>query len=104
MPAVVHIRRRDYGRHHLPCGQFSANSLYFTIGLLAFTLVQLLKRHYFGPDWKHKSVRSLRYYWLHLPSRIVSHARYTVAKVAAVPLVFEKLLSVYLQLCLAPAP
>jgi len=96
--------KHNYGLDHLPCGQFSANSLYFTIGLLAFTLVQLLKRHYFGPDWKHKSVRSLRYYWLHLPSRIVSHARYTVAKVAAVPLVFEKLLSVYLQLCLAPAP
>jgi hypothetical protein len=96
--------KHHYGLDHLPCGQFSANSLYFTIGMLAFTLVQLLKRHYFGDDWKHKSVKSLRYYWINLPSRIVSHARYTIVKVAALPLIFEKLLSIYLQLRLAPAP
>jgi hypothetical protein len=96
--------KHHYGLDHLPCGQFSANSLYFTIGLLAFTLVQLLKRHYFGPEWKKKSVRSLRYYWLHLPSRIVSHARYTIAKIAIAPLLFEQLLRIYLQLCNAPPP
>ena len=96
--------KHHYGLDHLPCGQFSANSLYFTIGMLAFTLVQLLKRHYFGDEWKKKSVRSLRYYWLHLPSRIISHARYTIAKVAIVPALFEKLLSIYLQLSLAPPP
>lgn len=96
--------KHHYGLDHLPCGQFSANSLYFTIGMLAFTLVQLLKRHYFDDEWKKKSVRSLRYYWLHLPSRIISHARYTIAKVAIVPALFEKLLSIYLQLSLAPPP
>ncbi len=96
--------KHHYGMDHLPCGQFFANSLYFTIGILAFTLVQLLKRHYFGDDWKKKSVRSLRYHWLHLPSRIISHARYTIAKVATLPSVFEKLLTIYLQLLLAPAP
>lgn len=96
--------KSHYGMDHLPCGQFTANSLYFTIGILAFTLVQLLKRHYFGDQWKNKSVKSLRYYWINLPSRIVSHARYTIAKVAAMPLIFEELLRIYLQLLLAPAP
>lgn len=96
--------KHHYNLDHLPCGQFSANSLYFTIGLLAFTLVQLLKRHYFGSEWKKKSVRSLRYYWLHLPSRIVSHARYTIAKVAIIPTLFQELLRIYLALSLAPAP
>ncbi|MDI6809971.1 MAG: IS1380 family transposase [Candidatus Eisenbacteria bacterium] len=96
--------KHHYGLDHLPCGQFSANSLYFTIGVLAFTLVQLLKRHYFGQEWKKKSIRSLRYYWLHLPSRIVSHARYTIAKVAIIPALFEQLLRIYLALSLAPPP
>lgn len=96
--------KHHYGLDHLPCGQFSANSLYFTIGILAFTLVQLLKRHYFGDEWKKKSVRSLRYYWLHLPSRIVSHARYTIAKVAIIPALIEELLRIYLALSLAPPP
>ena len=95
--------KHHYGLDHFPCGQFNANSLYFTIGILAFTLVQLLKRDHFGPEWKKKSVRSLRYYWLHVPSRIVSHARYTIAKVAMAPALFQQLLRIYLQLCLAPA-
>jgi len=94
--------KHHYGLDHLPCGQFSANSLYFTIGILAFTLVQLLKRHYFGSEWTKKSVRSLRYHWLHVPSRIVSHARYTIAKLAITPLLFEQLRRIYLTLTLAP--
>ncbi len=96
--------KAHYGLDHLPCGQFSANSLYFTIGILAFTLVQLLKRHYFGDEWKKKSVRSLRYYWLHVPSRIVTHARYTIAKVAMARRLFDQLLQIYLSLCKAPCP
>ena len=94
--------KHHYGLDHFPCGQFNANALYFTIGILAFTLVQLLKRDYFGAEWKKKSVRSLRYYWLHVPSRIVSHARYTIAKVAMARILFEQLLSIYLRLSLAP--
>jgi len=94
--------KHHYGLDHMPCGQFDANGLYFTIGILAFTLVQLLKRDYFGSEWKKKSVRSLRYYWLHVPSRIVSHARYMIAKVAISKVLFEQFLRIYLQLCLAP--
>ena len=95
--------KHHYGLDHMPCGQFEANSLYFTIGILAFTLIQLLKRDHFGAEWRKKSVRSLRYYWLHVPSRIVSHARYIIAKVAMSPVLFQELLRIYLQLLLAPA-
>ena len=95
--------KHHYGLDHMPCGQFDANGLYFTIGILAFTLVQLLKQHYFGPEWKKKSVRSLRYRWLHVPSRIVSHARYIVAKVAMTRALFVQLLEIYLKLTLAPS-
>lgn len=104
MERLIGELKHHYNLDHLPCGQFDANGLYFTIGLLAFTLVQLLKRHYFGTEWKRKSIRSLRYYWLHLPSRIVSHARYTIARVATSYTTFQQLLAIYLRLLLAPAP
>ena len=104
MERLIGELKHHYNLDHLPCGQFTANALYFTIGLLAFTLVQLLKRHYFGPQWKRKSLRSLRYYWLHLPSRIVSHARYTIARVASAYDTFQELRAIYLRLLLAPAP
>jgi len=104
MERLIGELKHHYNLDHLPCGQFGANGLYFTIGLLAFTIVQLLKRHYFGVDWKRKSIRSLRYYWLHLPSRIVSHARYTIARVATSLATFREMNAIYLRLLLAPAP
>jgi hypothetical protein len=104
MERLIGELKHHYNLDHLPCGQFGANGLYFTIGLLAFTLVQLLKRHYFGNDWKRKSIRSLRYYWLHLPSRIVSHARYTIARIATSLATFQEMNALYLRLLLAPAP
>ena len=104
MERLIGELKHHYNLDHLPCGQFHANALYFTIGILAFTLVQLLKRHYFGNDWAKRSIRSLRYYWLHIPARLVSHARYTVARIAINYALFQQLLRVYAQLSLAPAP
>ena len=87
---------------HLPCGQFSANSLYFTIGVLAYNLVQLLKREHLGDRWKTKSLRSLRYLWLHAPARLISHARYVVARIALAKDLFDDLHAAYLNITCAP--
>lgn len=104
MERLIGELKHHYNLDHLPCGQFHANALYFTIGILAFTLVQALKQHYFGDDWARRSVRSLRYHWLQLPARLVSHARYTVARIAMGYDLFQRLLTIYAQLSLAPAP
>jgi hypothetical protein len=67
----------------VPCGQFDANCLYFTVGLLAYNLLQMLK--YIGlPQEDHnKSVRTLRYQLLKLAGKVVFHARYLVIQIAA---------------------
>jgi hypothetical protein len=87
---------------HLPCGQFSANGLYFSIGVLAFNLVQLLKREHFGPQWRSKSISSLRYLWLHAPAKLISHARSLVARIALAKNLFDELNAAYLNIIYAP--
>lgn len=104
MERMIGELKNHYNMDHFPCGQFSANSLYFAIGVFSFNLVQLLKQHYFGTQWRTKTLRSLRYYWFHLPSRLVSHARYMVAKVATSLESFKQLDEVYLKLVAAPVP
>jgi hypothetical protein len=44
-----------------PCGQFEANCLYFTIGLLAYNLLQILKLLGLPEEYHSKSIRKLRY-------------------------------------------
>jgi hypothetical protein len=99
MEKMIGELKHHYNLDHLPCGQFSANSVYFTIGILAHTITQLLKKHFFGNEWEKKSIRSLRYYWLHVPAKIIFHSRYVIAKVAMVRDLFEQLLTAYLRIC-----
>ncbi len=54
MERMIGELKSHYNMDHFPCGQFSANSLYFAIGIFAFNLVQLLKQHYFGKDRRTK--------------------------------------------------
>jgi hypothetical protein len=68
---------------HMPCGQFSANSMYFTIGLFAYNILQLMKLTSLDPYWKNKSIRTIRYKLFDLPSKIIKSSRYLVAKIAA---------------------
>ncbi len=104
MERMIGELRSHYNMDHFPCGQFSASSLYFAIGLFAYKLVLLLKQHYFGNDRRGKTLQTLRRYWLYLPSRIVFHARYTVAKIATTIETFNRVNQVYPSLTRAPAP
>lgn len=88
----------------VPCGQFDANCLYFTVGLLAYNLLQMLK--YIGlPQEDHnKSVRTLRYQLLKLAGKVVFHARYFIIQIAAPLKNIEMFNAVFYRLRYSPLP
>lgn len=88
----------------VPCGQFDANCLYFTIGLLAYNLLQMLK--FLGlPEEHHtKSVRTLRYQLLKLAGKVTFHARYLVIQIAAPFKNIELFNTAYYRLRYSPLP
>ena len=104
MERMIGELKNHYNMDHFPCGQFSAISLYFAIGVFAFNIVQLLKQHYFDAEWRTKTLQSLRYYWYHLPSRLAFHARYMIARVATTLEWFKQLDPAYVKLIHSPAP
>ncbi len=69
--------------NHLPMGQFNSNCLYFTVGLLAYNLLQLLKLIGLPEEYHHKTVKTLRYQLLKLAGKLVLHARYMILQIAA---------------------
>lgn len=90
--------------NRLPCGQFDANCLYFTVGLLAYNLLQLLKLAGLPEEYHSKSVKTLRYQLLKLAGKIVFHAGYMIIQIAA-PLKNIKLFeNTYYRLRYAPLP
>jgi len=104
MERLIGELKSHFNLDHLPCGQFDANALYFTAGVLAYNIVQLIKQIALGSAWMKKSIRSLRYHLLHLAARVIHHARSLVVRVVAPLESFELLTDTYYKLHLAPWP
>ena len=90
------------GLDHLPCGQFSANAMYFTIGVLAANLLQLLKQDTFFDDYLKASIKTFRYKLIHLPARVIKHGRVLFIKIVSSLEKFKLIESVYLKYSLSP--
>ena len=90
------------GLEHLPCGQFSANAMYFTIGILAANLLQLLKQDTFFDDYLKASIKTFRYKLIHLPSRLIKHGRVLFIKIVSSLEKFKPIESAYLKYSLSP--
>lgn len=88
----------------VPCGQFEANCLYFTVGLLAYNLLQMLKLLGLPEEYHNKSVRTLRYQLLKLAGKVIFHARYLVVQIAAPLKNIELFNAAYCRLRYAPIP
>lgn len=90
--------------NHLPMGQFNSNCLYFTVGLLAYNLLQLLKLVGLPEEYHHKTVKTLRYQLLKLAGKLVLHARYIILQIAAPLKNIELFRGAYYRVKLAPLP
>lgn len=88
--------------NHLPCGQFNANCLYFTIGLLAYNLLQLLKLIGLPEEYHNKTVKTLRYQLIKLAGKVITHARYRILQIAAPLKNIELFTAAYYRLRLTP--
>jgi len=90
--------------NHLPCGQFNANCLYFTIGVLAYNLLQLLKLIGLSEEYHTKTVKTLRYQLIKLAGKVVTHARYRILQIAAPLKNIELYSKAYYRIRYGPLP
>jgi len=87
---------------HLPCGQFSANAIYFTIGILAANLLQLIKQDTFFEGYVKSTIKTFRHKLIHLPARVIKHGRMLFIKIVSSVENFKLIESAYLRYSLAP--
>ena len=64
-------------------GDFAANSLWFSIGVLAYNLTQAQKLLFLDPDWRSRTIGTLRWQLIGVAGRLVRHGRRWVLRVAA---------------------
>jgi len=78
------IRETKYGfsLDRFPCQEFHANWAYMTIGMLAYNIVNWIKRLALPSMYKKKFIKALRYRFFNVAARVVKHSRYIVLKIA----------------------
>lgn len=96
--------KHQCGLDHLPCGQFGANAMYFTIGILAANLIQLIKRDTFFDNYIKSTVKSFRHKLIHIPARVIKGGGKLLVKVVSFIEKFKLIQSAYLRYCLSPPP
>lgn len=96
------IKETKYGLSldRFPCQEFHANWAYLTIGMLAYNIVNWIKRLALPSMYKKKLIKALRFRFFNVAARIVRHGRYIVMKLAQgihrftdIAYAYEKILS-----------
>ncbi len=78
------IRETKYGLSldRFPCQEFHANWAYLTIGMLAYNIINWIKRLALPGMYKKKLIKALRYRFFNVAARVVRHSRYIILKIA----------------------
>jgi len=64
----------DFGGAHMPCGQFEANALYFSICTLSYNLFVML-RHLLPGEFKKSRAKAVRLRVYAMAAKLIKHSR-----------------------------
>lgn len=60
---------------YVPCGQFKANAVYFTIGILAYNLIKLMQLKVLPDRWRKSAISTIKHYLFRLVAKVVNKSR-----------------------------
>lgn len=70
-----------FGMERMPCGQRTANAVFFRLGVLAYNLFQGFKHWALEKEWRHHQVQTLRWRLYQTAGKVVRHAGQVYLKV-----------------------
>jgi len=96
--------KSGFGLEQTPCGQFSANAVFFRIGVIAYNLFIGFKRLSCPEAWGHHTIGTFRWKLIQVAGRIVRHAGRVILKLvvdAQTLWHFERIRRKCFELCVA---
>jgi len=70
-----------FGMERMPCGQLTANAMFFRIGILAYNLFRLFTVKVLSPSWCRHQVQTVRWRLYQVAGKIVFHGGQVFLKV-----------------------
>ena len=72
-----------FGLEQMVSGNFSANALYFAIGVLAYNTTQAQKLLFMKEQWHRTTIATLRWRLVEVAGKVVRHGRKVILKIVA---------------------
>jgi len=88
------VMKEELAGGHLPSGHFGANAAWWGIMVLAFNLNSLMKRLVLPLGWAPKRLKAIRFGFINLAGRVMSHARQLIIRLSGVHPAYELLVEV----------
>jgi len=96
--------KSGFGMDHAPCQSLRANAVWLEIGVLAHNLAVAVKRLLLGGDWETKTIGTLRWQFIFIAGRVISHGRELWLRVGACYYELLQRIREKLSLVFSPAP
>jgi len=71
-----------FGMEQMTSGEFRANALWFGLGLVAYNLTQAQKLLFLDPEWKPRTIGTLRWQLINVAGRLIRHGRRLILRLA----------------------
>ncbi len=68
---------------YMPCGDFKANAVWFSIGILAYNLFIASKLYLFPKSWLKKTIRTVRWQFIQMAGKIIRRSRYLILRICS---------------------
>lgn len=76
------VMKNDLAGGHLPSGRFGANAAWWAMTVLAYNLNSLMKRLVMPEGWAPKRLKAMRFGFIRVAGRVVTHARRLVIRLS----------------------
>lgn len=76
--------KNGFRMEYMPSGEYGANAVWFGLGILAYDLFVISKKHVFGEGWLHKTIETVRWQVIELAGKVVRRSRSVILKLCGV--------------------
>ncbi|MBD3272028.1 MAG: IS1380 family transposase [Elusimicrobia bacterium] len=77
--------KQGFNLEYMPCGEYGANAVWFGIGILAYNMFIASKFFLMPRSWLHKTIGTIRWQFIHIAGRILTHAGSLIVRICGIP-------------------
>jgi len=73
--------KNGFNLDYIPCGEFTANAVWFGIGIFAYNFFIASKIYLFPTSWLKKTISTIRWQFIQMAGKVIRRSRYLIVRI-----------------------